>query len=609
MAGLHALHPALKRGLDVDLGLDLDALQPAVVDLVGDTRDPCPAGGVDAKRRRVEAIARGCLRGRRPVLITSALKGPFDSSWTNPWARHPNTASHVASPETSRAAELELELGIDLDSHHGDKALHDRPQLTAPIADDDGGDDGDDGEPTTAIKSFPSDTHEYISNRTPLCNPFWLRRPPPSTTRPASANTHNSPLRSRAGPLHHGTRTHLQLAPTAAPLGRPTLPTETSSGDDVRSSASASMLISTPPDSSRDRADSAQEEDSATLRSSQALQHAQPAPPPQTPSITPSGLGTTASPSSQSFSRRQQPTQSTHIIVPATTYKASTISVQVARSASASSAGFVYRRVGGSKARKPRAVSFSSPEAVVTKAIKAESVHRTAEEAAEADSSDDCGQQESCQSNRNSAYSTQAAMLLAQLEFQQDSSPSKSPETLRPWSQPTSNTPRTALPEASPAITPLSVFNTSLKNACLDDSVLRGAPLSTQDLFTAASPFAFSTIEKKRANPLQNSLRSALAVGRTQGTSAEKTTAPSPTPSAERLPLKDKNAPSLASLACGKTSQTSQLSQTRLVESPSRGVLGGLELPELDLHTSLDDFGPEGDVHFTDRFLAGLGET
>jgi hypothetical protein len=378
----------------------------------------------------------------------------------------------------------------------------------------------------------------------------------------------------------------------------------------MRSSVSASMLISTPPDSSRDRADSAQEEDDATLRSSQALQNAQPAPRPQTPSTTPSGLGTTASPSSQSFARRHQSASSNHILVPATTYKASITSVQIPRAVSVSSAGFVYRRVGGSKARKPRAVSFSSPEAVATKAPKADPVHRAVQDAAPAENSDDHGQQESCQSNKHSTYSTQAAMLLAQLEFQQDLSPSDSSDTLRPWSQPASNaasnTPQTAMPEASPAITPLSVFSTSLKNTCVDDGALPEAPVSTQDLFTAASPFAFSTIKKKRVNPPQNSLRCTMATGRALGVSAEKK-APSPTPSAERLPLKDKNAPCLASFTSGKASQASQLSQTRLLSSPRR-VLDDVALPELDLHTSLDDFGPGGD-HFTDRFLAGLGET
>jgi hypothetical protein len=275
----------------------------------------------------------------------------------------------------------------------------------------------------------------------------------------------------------------------------------------------------------------------------------------------------------------------------------------------------VYRRVGGSKGKsdarsktKPRAISFSSPSAVNTGEANAESLLCAEEEAPEIDNNKEGGQQETCQSNKNSAYSTQAAMLLAQLEFQEDLSQSTSPETLRPWSRPASNTPRPALREASPAITPLSVFNKNLENTGLGDSVLRGAPVSTQDLFTAASPFAFSTVKKKSANPLQNSLRFALAAGSAYGASAEKTTVKSPTPSAERLPLKDKNARVVASFTSGKASQTSQTSQTCLLNSPTR-VSRDMELPQLDFHTSLDDFGPNGDVHFTDRFLAGLGET
>lgn len=201
-------------------------------------------------------------------------------------------------------------------------------------------------------------------------------------------------------------------------------------------------------------------------------------------------------------------------------------------------------------------------------------------------------QQESHRS-KQSQYSTQAAMLVAHLEFQEEASQSStSSATLRPWSQPAQNTPPLLLLQPSPAITPLSVFNARLDNTLGDlvgGSVLRGPPVSTQDLFNAASPFCFSTMKKKSERPRRTSLRFASMSRFTENTNVK-----SPTPTAQRKPLKEKNTPTLWSFNHEKLSS----------HSPQRSAID-VELPQLDLHASLD-FGPNAD--FTDCFLKGLND-
>ncbi|KAJ8105669.1 hypothetical protein OPT61_g10039 [Boeremia exigua] len=422
------------------------------------------------------------------------------------------------------------------------------------------------------------------------------------------------------------------------------------------------------PDSSRLRADSAQEEEA---RSSQPVQHA------QASSHVDSGA-------------QAQPVyaQSFESLVPATTYKLSS-TVQVPQSspthipvvkghgrpsqkhpepldpamptlgteqpapanvksvkdagklrhnlmaspAPASSTGFMYRKVGQPKGgnsnaatTKPRVVSFSSSPTLKRKDsdhAAADTVHAPSTEperperatphasvdvAGESSAKEDNGavsepqhdhntyeQQESYRS-RQSQYSTQAAMVLAQLEFQDSSQSSTSSATLRPWSQPPQNTPPPLLPQPSPAITPLSVFNarTDVSFGGLSgESELHGPPASTQDLFDAASPFAFSTVKKKSQRARRTSLRFAMA-----SKLSESVTAKSPTPFAERRPLKEKNTPTTWSLALDKSLYPPQHAS----QSPKRSSTD-VELPQLDFHASLD-FGPNTD--FTDCFLKGL---
>jgi hypothetical protein len=713
------IHPYLKRGLD----FDASPIHPS--DLVEDA-PPEHHGPQDdlAKRRRVEAIALQCLRGRPPLVLTARLKGPFDKDWKNPWApqvkeghgrsregnarqvqarpKRRSKASQVASPEASRAV------------GHTEEQLYSQSELeplpaTAPIPDDEDHSGG--------TEFFNIDTEQFIANNSPM-NPFWLRRPVTNISFPANSQTDKSPSRIRKRDHRYSPRKSLQLAPPKQPLGGQQLPVRATPPDEWRSTASASMDISSVskpttvtkhqvpehnppqtssakdlPDSSRLREDSAQEEEA---RSSQAAQYAQIEATAETPT---SLLKYSNAISPEAQMPYLYHAQSFDSLVPATTYKMpSTVQVpqssptretarvgshsepssevtersakrlvssmpkptleqkltsvdrtvakgsgmrekqrhdRVASPAPASSTGFMYRIVGQPKngignlpRTKPRAVSFGSssppkkkvrdpsaaalettapvtevevladsPPKIATDVTEAYDVQQREEEVeAEEEEQHKDDQQESYKS-RQSQYSTQAAMLLAQLEFQENSSQSStSSATLRPWSQPAQNTPRVLLPQPSPAITPLSVFNARTDLSFSDlagNSVLDGPPISTQDLFNAASPFAFSTVKKKSQRPRRSSMLFALTKLN------ENMVVTSPTPLAERVPLKEKNTSTMWSFAHEKLSTNSPKSTSQSLQR----ITNDVELPQLDFHTSLD-FGPNAD--FTDYFLKGL---
>lgn len=108
------------------------------------------------------------------------------------------------------------------------------------------------------------------------------------------------------------------------------------------------------------------------------------------------------------------------------------------------------------------------------------------------------------QSNLPRDLSTQAAILFAQQEFQQEfKSPAKEHTVpslgIEISSQQTTSTPA---PSQSPmeyaAVTPFKEFNEG--KLFLDDNPpqLAPVPMSTQELFNAASPFAFSTVKKNK---------------------------------------------------------------------------------------------------------------
>ncbi|KAF3005675.1 hypothetical protein E8E13_004680 [Curvularia kusanoi] len=298
----------------------------------------------------------------------------------------------------------------------------------------------------------------------------------------------------------------------------------------------------------------------------------------------------------------------------------------VASPAPASSTGFIYRKVGQPKSDstivsklKPRAVNFNSSPSLKKKELVQSDVEAEVSAVAEpqpseagvpsaakeqvsevdqisgADTEKEKDEQQESYKSRHSQYSTQAAMLLAQLEFQEDASQSStSSATLRPWSQPAQNTPPPFLAQPSPAITPLSVFNAHTDVSFSDlagDSTLQGPSMSTQDLFAAASPFAFSTVKKKSERPRRTSLRFALTTN-----SSGKLNAKCPASSAERVPLKEKNASTSWSFVHDKVSPEP-------LKAASQHRTHDVGLPQLDFHTSLD-FGPTTD--FTDCFLRGL---
>jgi hypothetical protein len=289
----------------------------------------------------------------------------------------------------------------------------------------------------------------------------------------------------------------------------------------------------------------------------------------------------------------------------------------------ASSTGLTYRKIGDqSKKRiarksKPRPVTFSSSPAnktfarpeleAPTQALAYVEESRPArpdiyELPSEASALESDGQQQSFRFSRNSGYSTQAAMMLAQLEFQEESMSFAASKTPGPWVSIQDDTPRPYVEEASLAFTPFSAFNADLDKRHPPDDVLRELPISTQDLFSAASPFAFSTIKKKPVRPQGSSLRFAVfpssdSNGRVDQPNGTK----SPTP-LERIPLKERNSKaSFASTTSQKGSQDSTFTEFKASRQ-------NVELPQLDFRTSLDHLGPNGDLDFTDRFLRNFEE-
>jgi hypothetical protein len=319
----------------------------------------------------------------------------------------------------------------------------------------------------------------------------------------------------------------------------------------------------------------------------------------------------------------------------------------VASPALGSSIGFTYRKTEKTKAKdkgKPRLVTFSSSPRGAKDSDsaleKVQSDHVIPEEEDEGtgdpavsdevqephpDVNDIVGngvavaetyinpeRHESRRSSRlSSNYSTQAALMLAQLEFQEDTAPSVLSDTPRAHWQSQDDKPQPDRLEPGPVITPFQTFNAELDRKHLDPpgSSFSGPLLSTQDLFAAASPFAFSTTKKKSVRPQRSTLRfSILSNERGEHGDGGR----SPMPSAERIPLKDRNckvsfrnAPFHGWQSSINGSQTDKASQHSMAQSPKPSGID-VQLSLLDFHTSLDDLGPNGDLDFTDRFLRNL---
>jgi hypothetical protein len=287
----------------------------------------------------------------------------------------------------------------------------------------------------------------------------------------------------------------------------------------------------------------------------------------------------------------------------------------------ASSTGSKGKSKKTAKKSKPRPVTFSSspvaagprpvPEAAPSKLPPVEENKTTRRDVYDIPQSptpeeEERVQQQSPGTTHNSGFSTQAAMMLAQMEFQEGTMRPIAAETPGPWQQTQHQhqTPEPYVEGPSLAFTPFSEFNAELeKRHPLDAS--QDLPISTQELLLAASPFAFSTV-KKPTRSTGSGLRFTVFPGGEQSEHDEPTngaksptpkspTPKSPTPS-DRVPLRARNS-QVSSV--GITSQEPSLFAPK---PDSRAD----QLPRLDFHLSLDGLGANGGLDITDRFLDKL---
>jgi len=643
-----SLHPHLRRGLDYDdfyLHPD-DVIEEAPAE----TRDPEQRA---AKRRRIEAIASQCLRGRPPVIVTAALHGPFDHGWKNPWARpvsdkrrkpgknegasgsrsrHNKTvvaasrrdavgyrggarpgrtreghvaeqtsAPQAASPETSRAVR------DDMNTCEHDTSLEEIQVLpaTAPLLDNDNNDGA-----STATRLSSVDTARRIQIQSPLTNPFWLRRPGSAKVdmrRARDGNTDASPSRSRSreGDSQMDVREEVQLSLPKAPIRALSAPLSSVLRDSCNSSASAAMDISS----------AAQDDDTPRqLTSAQAQSASTTTEPLYT--YTLEAVHTATAAITQETTHSKEPAQRSQRTVPIVT---SSMGSQDRHSsqdtrASQKAISFTTRK----PRKKPRAVNFDSPPEkartvpqprprprtvveIATDAPKggvAEAKRPDTQVALE-DATEMQEDDQELGKSRGSDWSTQAAMLRAQLEFQQSTFPSMSPSLVGAGSQTSLDTPRPIGAVSNAVVTPLSAFTVQRDGPLLNESMAHGPPISTQDLFGAASPFAFSTV--KKTTTTQGGHGSNLRFAQSPGDAIcqARSTDKSPTPSTDRVPLKDKNTTmSLWSFVSEKASQGSPGS---LGDKSRCFTKDGF--PKLDVQDPLDSFGPNGNLHLRDGIL------
>ncbi|KAH7114334.1 hypothetical protein B0J11DRAFT_133491 [Dendryphion nanum] len=249
---------------------------------------------------------------------------------------------------------------------------------------------------------------------------------------------------------------------------------------------------------------------------------------------------------------------------------------------SASSSSFTYQMVEHQPKNKkplrskPRPVTFNSSPAV----------SRNSAQHAEP-------LQEDLEASRHSNYSTQAALMLAQLEFQEETILSLSSNTPRPppeWPNDANHGQR----PSSPEVTPFRKFNAQLEtDAMVDAENNQDLPMSTQDLLNLASPFAFSAIKRCSVLPKRSSLRFAVHSNHEGERHADHVNGKkSPTSSTERVPLKDRN----GHISLKRTTTGSEKGSQ---ESPNPSQPYGTQ--EVDLQASLDS-----DLDFTNQFLANL---
>ncbi|KAI4924810.1 hypothetical protein J4E85_007927 [Alternaria conjuncta] len=609
-----SLHPHLKRGLDFD-AFHVDP-EDLIEEPPAEYEDPAHRA---AKRRRIEAIASRYLRGRPPVIITAALRGPFDNGWKNPWtepivekrrisgknnavagtrnasskkvaAGRNNTtkrrsssrlnggngkdvvedvALQMASPETSRAARN------DLDHREHDDSLDEIevPPATAPLPDDDDA-------PGTA-EPFSTNTNNRIQNRSPMTNPFWLRRPESARVdmrKAANRNTDTSPTRSRSRNSTSQTQTQtlseLRLSLPKAPIQAQKSAPETPAQEEWRSSASASMVISSPAKDADTHGQAEPEPTASPPRSQRTV-----------PIIT-SSMGSQGRPTRQDIQQsaerlgRQTPGLSSEgqprRSIRRRTQNAPTLTDAqrgpVTSPLPASSTGKPRKKAK----LKPRVVNFdSSPEKIPSakKSCAEDVIHNDADDKLQVDPTD-----------------AVVVDVQASPQVEGDASVIQNENS--------------ELRTTSAAVTPLSAFTVQRDEPLAPETILQAPPISTQDLFGAASPFAFSTVKKKPEETQRSNLR--FAFSPSDGVLGADAVAKSPTPTAERVPLKNKD--NITSFWSFTTDKASQLSHGSFGDR-SKGVLNEVGFPALNIDTSLGDFGPTGSLDFTDRFLRNIDDT
>jgi hypothetical protein len=726
--------PILHRHLRT--GLDYDSIDPAPEDLLeslpDEYYDPQQRA---AKRRRLEAIATSVIKGQKPIILSATLRGPFEK-WENPWGtkgagkdtikgkeKNERIVSRVTKGGKSHArigtehrvvgatvtarsnyrSKLAKRNGIDIAqeppafhvNHNGNPQQEDEHQerdmesITGRTAE----------EHYVATECFTIADQSVLNHGSPPSGP-----PPPERF--------IENMNPTATPLHQvDTQSEGQhTAPPAITLTKThTMNTE------WRSSASASMLISSPvrasaaanpskpsqyaqerasPQSRDSRIPCNQTmEDTILARDQLNVLHSTRSsarrPEPNTPNVlrlqeanssVAEGYQSARQLAWNAINRVSQTGQQGTPVLRDSIMLSAAVCAQetptpvikdpairrsgrrtskevaqrqpishdlVASPALGSSIGFVYRKTEKTKSKEkanPRLLTFSSSpgitkdsnqvmeEAQLDPATLEKDGNNIADQGVlaevqarrpdvydtmgtSASVAEECLSQGEPDSRRSSRlfsnYSTQAALLLAQMEFQDGTFSSVSSDTPRAHWHLQDDTPQPNRREPSPVITPFHTFNAELdkRHPIPPDSVFRGPPLSTQDLFAAASPFAFSTMKKKSVRPQRSILRfSVLSNGKDEHDDGAR----SPTPSAERMPLKDrnykvsfKNSPFHGSQTSVNGSQTEKASQESMLQTqkPTRIDVG---LPLLDFHPSLDDLGPNGDLEFTDRFLRNL---
>ncbi|KAF2743134.1 hypothetical protein M011DRAFT_481090 [Sporormia fimetaria CBS 119925] len=619
------LHPHLRGGIDFE-----DTVPPAE-----DLLEPLPEEQHDpvakaAKRRRLENIATAYIcRGQVPVFLTAHLQGPFDRGFKNPW--HKGSKDHGAKADLRDGVQSADSSGIsteeseseDLRSQQEPKPMPQNPERFISDAQP-----ANTASPHTRSRSaiITKDQHEHDvgygrqhpDDRFPPSGPApeWLKRR--NFVERGSSELHSqehSPTRSRhASKIEFTRRGHqrtLNASPQRSDIRAARFPGTLGIGSPLKSSGSAAMVLSSPYQPDVGAVD-------ATANSN-------------TPVAGPSASLATTRPQRQcegedpsvvmgSIPRIYTREQSADQI--ASKPRASQMRIE------APSSAFQFRKIDGRRGKKMKKVPEQQdgdeayPQEDVPESVRATPGGRRARDGPQdagyspvdrmRDEEEVAIEQGRCAddrtslgSSRHSLLSTQMAMRMAQLDFQDGTFPSPLPHSsditegdgvtqtfvLDPQATPTAKT-----GEKETIITPFHAFNAVLDKDCGDNEAAAPA-ISTQDLFLAASPFDFSTIKKqtKRSAMSKRSSLRFTVYSQGEGTSkrGDAASSKSSTCSSDRTPLKQRNSLAAMKTTSQKGSQESQalFSQTEVDE-----------LPRLDLPQSFN-------VNFADQFLGNLEET